>query len=192
MGGSGLVTRAGASVFAYNCLIADCGETCAALTQGGEFQMYHCTFANYWSFGNRQTPTFVLDNWYLDINNQVQIRPLENTEFINCIMYGNNANQEDYSEFFVSLLPEGNPDYQFSHCLVDTEEEMDEANYTQMIDGVTPPFKDPDNHNFDLIFNDGFPDFGMDGTSVPVGNSTDIKLDIRINNEKGCYSSSVD
>lgn len=187
MSAIGLFAQQG-NIFGYNNLVANCGQTCAQFTIGGQYQMYHCTFANYWPFSNRQSPTFVLNNYYVDIDNNLQIRPLVDTKFEHCIMYGDNANQSDYNEFIVDLQEDGFPEYEFISCLVDTDQAMEAPNYFDMRNGNTPTFQSPNSNNFDLVENN-VPSYmsAISGPSFSV--SGDIEGVFRTSNELGAYSS---
>ncbi len=72
------------------------------LTIGGSYEFYHCTIGNYWEFSTRTTPSLLFNNYYIDINNNVQIRPLNKALFGNCIIYGNKE-----SEIFIDDINDG-------------------------------------------------------------------------------------
>lgn len=172
----------GAYVKGTNMLVSNCGDVCGSFSIGGKYQMDNCTFANYWSNGNRTSPTFVLNNNYEDINENLIVRPLTQTFFRNCIMYGNNAQLNDYSEFVVDLEEEAAQDYQFHFCLVDTEEDLADGNrYFNMVRNQAPYFCNAYEGNFNISANNSRM-FGSFFTNIPsdiAGNS---------NGEwKGCY-----
>lgn len=162
MSGIGLWAQ-GAYIKGYNVLVGNCGEACAFLSIGGRYEMDNCTFANYWTDGNRTAATFVLNNYYEDINQVIQVRPLVSTLFRNCIMYGNNAGLTDYNEFVVDMEAAGNPDYQFKYCLVDTDVNVsDDGNHWESIrNGQAPYLCNPSEGNFKISVDDsrmqGFP-----------------------------------
>jgi hypothetical protein len=142
----------GASIYGNNNLITNCGQSCANLGIGGKYQFEYCTFANYWTGSNRQTPTLSLSNYYLTSTNQVIVRPLTDTFFYNCIIWGNNAGLTDFGELLVSMEDSGNPQYQFSYCAVDSETSTaDGANYLGVVNGATPPFVAAGEGDFHLI-----------------------------------------
>jgi len=176
----------GAKISGFNNLITNCGEACMALTIGGEYQFDYLTLANYWTRSTRQTPTFVLRNHY-ESDNETIIRPLTNTVIRNCVIYGNNAQINDFDEFVVDIKDEELQNYFFSHCLVDTELDISNTNprYFEMRKNAVPPFKDSSNGNFRLL-NDGSlvqgdfispPTFDLDGNPRIQGSTA----------EKGCY-----
>lgn len=80
-------------VTAGNCLFANCGENVVYITTGGNYDFRHCTFANYWTHGIRQSPLFVLSNYIIvqDVNGYplTLLGNLEKAYFGNCIIFGN-------------------------------------------------------------------------------------------------------
>lgn len=140
----------GASITGSGNLFANCGQVCGQFSIGGEYNFDYTTFANYWSFGTRQSPTFVLNNYYEDINQNLQIRPIYNTSFHNCIMYGSNADQEDYNEFIIDLEDEENQEYLFSNCWVDTDESISNEHYQSMHNNQSVNFVGPTMDDFHL------------------------------------------
>ena len=153
MSAIGLLAQ-GAEMSGYNNLITNCGRACGAFTIGGSYRFDHCTFANYWGEGTRQDPSFVLNNFYVDVNNNIRVRPLENTLFRNCIMWGNNAGLTDFNEFAVAIqedefVPPAS--YFFSNCAVDTDEDVEDPTfYLNILNGATPPFTSVNSNDFTL------------------------------------------
>ncbi len=90
MSGIGLLAQ-GAHIDGTNLLLYDCAQACAAFTVGGRYRFTHSTFANYWSDGTRSTPTVLINDHYEDASGNLQIRPLTESRFLNCVMWGNNA-----------------------------------------------------------------------------------------------------
>ena len=76
-----------------NLLVGDCGQYSVALTGGGEYFFNHTTIANFWNYGVRNTPAFIMTNTYADINNTLQVRPIMNSTFTNGIIHGANTNE---------------------------------------------------------------------------------------------------
>ena len=83
----------GAKIEAYNNVIANCGQFAVALTIGGSYSFYHCTLANYWGYSTRTTPSVLLNNYYIDIYSNLQVRPLNEATFGNCIIYGSKESE---------------------------------------------------------------------------------------------------
>ncbi len=78
----------GSYIKGYDDLVADCQNYCVDLSLGGNYSFIQSTFANYWSYGQRQTTTLLVNNWYQDIYGNYQQRPLTNAFFGNCIVWG--------------------------------------------------------------------------------------------------------
>lgn len=78
---------------AGNLLVSDCGQYCVALTGGGQYDFQHMTVANFWSYGVRNTPAFIMTNTYADITGTVQVRDIATSSFKNSIIHGANTNE---------------------------------------------------------------------------------------------------
>lgn len=91
------------------------------ITQGiGQFRFDHCTFANNWNFGIRQTPAVFLTNLYQVDENTVGVGDILNSGFRNCIFHGNGFN-----EFAVDFNTDNaNINLNFTNCLFRAEEEV--------------------------------------------------------------------
>lgn len=101
----GLLSQAG-HIRGFNNLISNCGQACGYFALGGNIQMHLSTFANFASTGSglRQFPTLYVNDWYEASNSSIELRPFHpDSEFRNCIAYGNNANLTDFSEVIVDL-----------------------------------------------------------------------------------------
>jgi hypothetical protein len=151
MSGIGLLAQ-GSIVNGYNNVIANCGEACMALLVGGEYNFDYTTVANYWTRSSRQTPAFVLSNNYQAFNGSLIVRPLTNTKFRNCIFYGNNASINNFSEWLIDIQSEGDQDYQFQYCLVDTDLDVSDNNprFLSMVKNQAPNFRNPSIADFRL------------------------------------------
>ncbi|MEY3398344.1 MAG: hypothetical protein RL220_938, partial [Bacteroidota bacterium] len=188
MSGIGLFCQ-GASVRGYNNLITDCAQSCGAFTIGGKYRMDHCTFANYWNSSPRTAPTFYVNNYYESVNQQLIVRPLEQAEFRNCIMYGSNAPLSDFDEFIIDLEDEDAQSYFFSYCLLDSEIDVDDdlLHYEQ-IRKQSPFFVDPGAGDFHVPSN---ADTRMDGNPAGSLPGTTFDLDNQFRENllyvKGCY-----
>lgn len=185
MSGVGLFGQGG-SIKGENLLVANCGESCAYFSIGGKYAMDNCTFGNYWSYGTRTAPAFGLNNYYEDVNQNIQVRPLYNSQFTNCIMYGNNALLNDYSEMVVDIVNEGTIEYQFMNCLVDTDINVNtDSHFTNCVNGQAPPFCSAADVNFRLSSNPG----------IMAGVANGIVFDINglaSGDFKGCYDFDFD
>jgi len=138
----------GTTVEAYNTVIANCGQFAAALTLGGSYEFNHCTFANYWGYSSRSTPSILLNNYYIDIYGNTQIRSLNKAYFGNCIIYGNKE-----SEIFLDKNDAGDFNYTFDYSLIKIESTINtnnSENYINILKNVDPKFNDPYNNDYEL------------------------------------------
>jgi len=185
MSAIGLYANSGADIEGHNNLIANCGQSCAAFLNGGSYRLDFCSFVNYWTFGSRQAATFAMSNWYEDVNGNIQVRPITNTLFRNCIMYGNNAPLNDFNEFAIDLIDEEFQDYTFRNCLVDNNDILfDPPRYFDMRVVVNNEqlFVSPFSADFHLRSTASVIDRGI-GTGI----STDLDGVFRAIPDIGCY-----
>lgn len=162
-----------ATIEAYNCVFGNAGQYSAALTRGGNYQFYHCTFGNYWANGNRQTPAVLLNNW-IEVDGTTYTYDLNQAYFGNCIIYGNNLTELGLDKNASSAF-----NFTFDNCVMrldfNAEEPIDISNtdeFTEMIYNQDPYFVDPSKNNFALdssissAFNAG--DMGITNTDLNI------------------------
>ncbi len=137
----------GSRIRAYNCVFANCGQYVGAFAIGGDYSFYHCTFGNWWTYDNRQTPVLIINNYYEDVNEVIHTRPLDSCNFYNCIIYGD---QEDEIELDQSTNTAVNYRYKFHYSLLKTTLSTASSNYIQCIINLEPEFRDGPNVNFKL------------------------------------------
>ena len=118
MSGLGILGQ-GANIEGENLLVSNAGQYALALNIGGSYDFKHCTFANYYNLSNRQTPSVLINNYYEDINGNLQYRELYKANFGNCIIYGDNEN-----EILLDQLEGTNLNYLFDHCLVKIDQSI--------------------------------------------------------------------
>ncbi|MBK9319795.1 MAG: hypothetical protein IPM91_13965 [Bacteroidetes bacterium] len=106
MSGLGILAR-NFKIEGWNNVVSNCGIYTAAFTIGGEYEFTHCTFANFWRFGQRSTPAMYLNNFAIDQNGQPVGVDMTKAEFKNCIIYGNNDNELEL-EFETGVLANHN------------------------------------------------------------------------------------
>ena len=146
----------GADVVATNSVFSNCGQYVAAFVIGGRsYRFVHCTFANYWSYGSRKNPLFLLNNYYTDINDIVHVRDLDDAYFGNCIIYGSSD-----EELGIDYKTGANFNYLFENCLLRTELTTSSGNFINIVknpmvdtlDGQphNPVFNDTDNDDYHL------------------------------------------
>lgn len=138
MTGIGILGQ-GTNIQAANCVISNCGSYAVALTLGGSYDFRHCTIGNYWNNFQRYSG-LVLNNYYIDINQNEQARPLEKAYFGNCVIYG-----ETEEELTLDKSPSAAAfNYTFDHCLLRTQLDItDQAHFLSCIKNQEPWFRDP-------------------------------------------------
>jgi hypothetical protein len=146
----------GAHIWSNNCVYANCGQYVAALTLGGSYNFQHCTFANYYDFNTggsttsaaRSTPLLLMNNYYVDYTNTLQLRPLDSCYFGNCIVYGDLA--EEIGMDTVTIAP-GVFKYEFDHTLIRTERATPSgSHYNVAYKNADPGFRDISTNDYQL------------------------------------------
>ncbi len=141
---AGLLAQ-GSHVVAENLLVANCGEHAAILALGGHYEFSHCTFANYYTLQSRRTPSMVFNNYYEDVNGNIQIRDFTHLSFSNSIIYGT-LQEEILLDFHTGTSP---PLF-FDHCLIRTELDTSGPDFIQVIKNMNPSFNDTQNNDYRL------------------------------------------
>ena len=122
----------------WNDVISNCGLYTAALTIGGSYEFTHCTFGNYWNFGQRSTPAVYLNNYTVNTSNTTVPVDLVKADFKNCIIYGNNDN-----ELELDFKSGATSTFNFSYCILKTDENTPtNGSGFDNIWGSNPQFKD--------------------------------------------------
>lgn len=139
----------GANILGENLVIENTGSYSVALTIGGQYKFVGCTFANYWSYDNNRTKaTLLLNNYYTDVDNNIQIRPITKAEFYNTIIYGSLS--EDEIEF--DLKEDNITNYKFDHCLLKAKKISNNSSYiTNCLFNKDPLFKDVTTNDLHLL-----------------------------------------
>jgi len=140
----------GTTIKASNCVIGNCGQFALALMIGGSYEFYQCTVANYWGrFTTRSTPAVILKNYYKDINDNYQARPIEKAFFGNCIIYGSRD-----SEFEIDSLPGVILNYELDHCVTRIDPEKfnlnDQTRFKTIYNNEDPKFISIDDNDYQL------------------------------------------
>ena len=142
----------GSSIEAKNNLITNSGRYSLVLNIGGNYDFNHCTFADFHQFGNRSTPSILINNYYEDINSNIQARDLENATFTNCIFSGSLTNELSLQEDLGAAF-----NYMFDHCLLKLHPDSSLSNLNQSnslkIDSDVDIFEDVQSNNFELSDN---------------------------------------
>lgn len=171
----------GTWVEASNCVISDCGEFSLVLNIGGKYDFRHCTVGNYFSMGIRQTPSLVLNNYYI-YNKDTIARPLTQAYFSNCIIWGRNS-----EEFLMDKTGRAAFEYQFDHCIIRSEQTLnDPQRFIACLRNADPLFVDP--YQQDLRLKTGSPAIGAGNQQTASGIPFDIAGQSRLPNpDIGAY-----
>ena len=142
----------GTKVYGENILLANCGQNLLTLNIGGSYDFKHCTFANFWPYSSRQTPSIFLNNYYEDSNGNIQNRDLIQATFSNCIIDGSNENEILFDQSNEAIF-----NYILDHCSIKLDEEYwANWNHTSCINNITSEsvgFIDYTLYNFELDSN---------------------------------------
>ncbi|MEX1002144.1 MAG: hypothetical protein WDZ35_08525 [Crocinitomicaceae bacterium] len=132
-----LNVNAGANVSAENCLFGSAGLMSAYLFAGGEYHFTHCDFVNYWT-GSRGGPALGIKN-YFQVDNILYCRPIENSEFNNCVAYGTIEKELEVD----TLDCGGIVNMEFRSNYFKRDEPYDYSGYLNTIWNGDPKFVDP-------------------------------------------------
>ena len=148
----GILGRA-TSISGENVVINNTGQSSFAGTLGGKYNFTHCTLANYWNSSFRQFPSVLLNNYILNEDNSSTTNPLEEANFNNCIIYGN-----DNTELLLDKDSSDDFNYMFTNVLIRYQNSSNPINFddtehfTNIILNSDPDFRD--GFENDLIIGD--------------------------------------
>ena len=165
MSGIGILGQ-GAKIIAENTVISKCGQYLLACNIGGNYTFTHCTFANYWNYNSRNTPSVLLNNYYEGVDGNIYVRDLESANFYNCIIDGSLS-----TELSLQNQESGMFNYLFDHCLIklENDEETNSFNYINPIVNQIVKFENKFEGNFHLT---------KDSPAINAGKNTDIISDL--------------
>lgn len=135
-----------------NTVIGDCGYHSVALTLGGTYNFYHCTVGNYFDWPYRTTPSLFLNNYYTNDEGNDIVIPLNEANFYNTIIYGNNYTEIDFDFIESDKYDNQGYNYLFQNCLIRTGE-IDTSDETKFVNNITdeaPAFLDASEYNYEL------------------------------------------
>ncbi len=149
------------SIKGENVVVNNSGQSSFAGSMGGKYNFTHCTLANYWDNSFRQFPSVLLNNFVIDADNNAVLTDLDEANFNNCIIYGNDNPEillDEIEDTTVSF------NFKFTNCLIrfeDTNNSFTGPNYdlndTNHYEGnifnQNPDFKDSSLNQ--LIIGDG-------------------------------------
>ena len=147
MSGIGILGQ-GADIEVTNTVISECGQFMVACNIGGNYNFTHCTFANYWNYNRRNTPSILLNNYYEGANGNIYIRNLESANFVNCIIDGSLSSEISYQNNESGIF-----NYSFDHCLlkIDPTIDTDNSNYINILKNISPEFSNENDFNLSNI-----------------------------------------
>ncbi len=166
------------TVTGENLVIGNSGEASLNCSLGGTYNFEHCTFTNYWNNSSRKFPSVLLSNALVTGPNTVITAPLQEANFSNCIIYGNEEAEIGFDRAMDIPL-----NYNFQNCLIRFEEEdlkipeedkelydfTNTALYQNIILNESPNFKDVEKN----LFNIGDAS-AANGKATVLGMGTDI------------------
>jgi hypothetical protein len=136
-----------ATITAINNIITNCGQFTFYGALGGDYTLYHNTFANYNTNFNRQNPHFLLDNSpFKDENGQIILSVPLNYRIANNIIYGSRE-----EELILNNASDGNPTFTnriFQNCLLKTT--IAALNINNNILNKDPAFENSNDYDFRL------------------------------------------
>jgi hypothetical protein len=134
--GAGILSR-NYSIEGENLLVTNCEQYCVALTLGGSYSFKHSTFANYWNYGVRNTPSVYINNFFQNPDNSISGFDLLKADFENCIIYGNNS-----WELFADSVANTTFNYYFDHCIIKTDSSTTGLHFNNIFRNINPEFED--------------------------------------------------
>jgi hypothetical protein len=168
----------GANISATNTVVSKCGQYAVACNIGGTYNFTHCTFANFWDYSRRSTPSILLNNYYEDIDGNLQIRDLNAANFTNCIIDGSLSTEVSFPEEEIGVF-----NYNFNHCLIklDPTINIDNTHYQNTIINQSPKFENDTESDFHLT---------QDSPAIDAGigpSDSDVEGNPRSNPDIGAF-----
>ena len=158
----------GSYINGFNNVIKNCGRYSLVLNIGGQYNFTHSTFANYYSYGSRNTPSLLINNYYEDINGAIQIRDLNEATFTNCIIDGSNVH-----EIELQNNSGGAFNYLFDHCIMKIHPDSSLSSFNESNSIET----DIDINVFNSTIDQDFT-ISAESPALNAGKSTSITLDL--------------
>lgn len=160
----------GAYIVGDNLLVYNCGTALLDLHFGGRYIFSNSTFANYWHYSTRKTPSVVINNYYAFNETTLFPRPIREATFRNCIIYGNYGGSNNSGEIKFDQVEDCDFNYSFSHCLLRTNI-VDNSDGTLILNR-DPLFTDTKSNNFTPKSDS--PAIGA-GNAAYINSPTDLK-----------------
>ncbi len=160
---------------AENNVFGNAGTHSLYLNQGGNYNLKHCTIANYWTSGFRNTTALAIDNYRSTTTGERISNNLTNANFSNCIIDGNRDLEISFSREETSTF-----NFQFLHSSLkfsDSREIFandplynfeDNSLYINTLLNTSNAFVDPVKNDFQLSGDSGVLNFGDINTALEV------------------------
>jgi len=129
-----------------NSVISNSGQYNFLVQGDGDYQFRHTTFANFWSEGNRETPSVFLQNAYVNIEGTTVVSNITAANFYNCIIHGDKDVEFDFDQ-----ISGGTINYLFDHCLIKTTNSTSGTNYVNSFTPSASVFVDTEFHDYHII-----------------------------------------
>lgn len=126
----------GYNIDAYNLQISNTGQYCAAITGGGDVNFYHTTMANFWSGNKRQTPTFFVNNYFVDQNANTLYGNDLKCHLYNSIIYGSENNEFAFDSTDIVPL-----NFSFNNCMMKLDKDFNIDNNPKFVNVIKNPAK---------------------------------------------------
>jgi hypothetical protein len=138
---------------AWNCIFANSGWSAFMCVQGGEYEFYHCTFANYPSFGQAAGYAAFIANYATEPDTTTDnpndkkyyYSDLKKAYFGNCILFGDLPN-----EVILDSAKNYAFEYTFDHSLI-KEKEKERLNLANALRYIKVKVSDKDEPGFSKL-----------------------------------------
>jgi hypothetical protein len=163
-------------ITAENCVISNCGTYNLAAVVGGEYEFYHTTIANYYTYTSRPNASVAvaLTN-FTDYDKRYE-GGLTKAYFGNCIIYGSRSVELGLGDNGSNEL-----NYEFENCFVRIEEEVeniditDETRFKDVVFSKDPQFVSTQRYEYDFHLDTLSP--AKDAGAVSIANRVPIDFD---------------
>lgn len=164
-----------ARINASNSVIGNAGDISLYCNLGGDYSFKHCTIANYWTSGFRNSPSLLIDDNIEIGGAPLNTEPLRNAFFANCVIDGNRD-----LELLLSNKGDGEFNYQFLNCSLkfrDVREEFlgnplydfeNQDLFQNVLVNPSVSFLDTADNNFQLLQNSEVLDVGDMETALEI------------------------
>jgi hypothetical protein len=110
-----------------NSTITNSGQYNLLIKGDGAYNFNHTTFANYWTGGDRKTPSILIQNAYTNIEENTVVSDLTAANFNNCIIHG-----DQEIEFSAEQITGGTLNFFLNHCILKTTSNISSPNYNEI------------------------------------------------------------